>query len=71
MKKTIVKVHAIEFDHEPECCQAAIEETTELLEEKGYIFDGIFISVDTKIAYVWKNIKPKKPSTPVTPSIHA
>lgn len=59
MRKIIAKVHDVEFDHKPECVQEAMDYTRELLDNKGYSFDGIFISVDTNIAYVWKNIKPK------------
>ena len=66
MRKIILKVHDIEFENDPVSVEEALKSAKTLLDGKGYTFDGILISIKTKIAYVWKNMKHVE-----SPKIHA
>jgi hypothetical protein len=59
MRQIILKVHDLEFENNPASVDEAIHSTAELLMGKGYTFEGMFIDIKTKVAHVWKTVKPK------------
>ena len=60
IRKIILKVRDLEFQHTDESMAECIQATKELLDDKRYFYDGILISVNSKVAYVWKTMKPSK-----------
>jgi hypothetical protein len=59
-RKIILRVSDLEFENNNESVKQCLNETELLLNNKGYFFDGILLSIKTKIAYVWKYVQPKK-----------
>jgi len=64
MRKIILKVRDLEFEDTQTSVQDEMENAKKVLNTKGYFFDGILLSVNTKIAYVWKEMKAAKSAKP-------
>lgn len=65
MKKIILKVNDLEFEHNPASVDAAIHTTAKLLQSKGYTFEGMFVDIKEKVAHVWTTVRPKRTSPPI------
>lgn len=64
MRKIILKVNDLEFEHNPASVDAAIHQTAELLMTKGYTFEGMFVDIKEKVAHVWATVHPKRTPPP-------
>jgi hypothetical protein len=63
-KKIVLKIKDLEFDNTRLSVGQAYRHAVKLLRSKGHIFNGIFLSVDSKTAYAWRYTKFMPPSPP-------
>lgn len=59
-RKIIIRVHDLDYEETPKSVEECYNDTKNMLNNKGYFFDGMLFSIKSRIAYIWKHSKPSK-----------